>query len=143
MIVKLQTSQRFVFSSSVYLFRLIRIKEFSSFVKVASEELTSWMKNLHASCNKHKQYIIFTCFLCKIIYLEKQRSPVQRQRLFVDDIFQSNVCILHVAWPVFSNTRFLQRLFGCTVEDKTDIFLSVLNIEYLWRRYYFCCIVFT
>ena len=69
MIVKLQTSQRFVFSSSVYLFRLIRIKEFSSFVKVASEELTSWMKNLHASCNKHKQYIIFTCFLCKIIYV--------------------------------------------------------------------------
>ena len=63
MIVKLQTSQRFVFSSSVYLFRLIRIKEFSSFVKVASEELTSWMKNLHASCNVHKQYLhFFTCF---------------------------------------------------------------------------------
>ena len=58
------------------------MKEFSSFVKVASDELTSWMKNLHHAINS-----VSTFFLCKIIYFEKQRLPVQRQRLFVDNIF--------------------------------------------------------
>ena len=81
-----------------HLFRLINMKAFSSFVKVASDGETSWMKNLWKSMKD------------SVINFQNILLPVQGQGLLVDDVLQGHVRVLHVAraGPVLGNAGLLK-----------------------------------